>query len=119
MYQRRVLFNLDVTFDTPTDALARLPAIIETIVSAQNPVRFDRSHVSGFSESAIRIETVYYVLDPDYKKYMDVQQAINLEVLRRFAAEQVKFAFPSRTVYHEGPLVKDLAIGRQPQASEG
>jgi small-conductance mechanosensitive channel len=119
MYQRRVLFNLDVTFDTPTDALAKLPAIVEQIVSAQSPVKFDRCHVSSFSESAIRIETVYYVLDPDYKKYMDVQQAINLEILRRFAAEKVKFAFPSRTVYHEGPLVKDLAIGRQPQASEG
>jgi small-conductance mechanosensitive channel len=119
MYQRRVLFNLDVTFDTPSEALARLPAIIEKIVTAQSPVKFDRSHVSSFSESAIRIETVYYVLDPDYKKYMDVQQAINLEVLRRFAAEQVKFAFPSRTVYHEGPIVKDIAMGKQPQASEG
>jgi small-conductance mechanosensitive channel len=119
MYQRRVLFNLDVTFDTPSEALAKLPAIIEKIVSAQSPVKFDRCHVSSFSESAIRIETVYYVLDPDYKKYMDVQQAINLEVLRRFAAEQVKFAFPSRTVYHEGPIVKDIAMGKQPQASEG
>src|ERR1044071_9180414 len=29
MYQRRALFNLDVTFDTPSDALARLPMIIE------------------------------------------------------------------------------------------
>jgi small-conductance mechanosensitive channel len=119
MYQRRVLFNLDVTFDTPPEALAKLPTIIEQIVSAQSPVKFDRCHVSSFSESAIRIETVYYVLDPDYKKYMDVQQAINLEVLRRFAAEQVKFAFPSRTVYHEGPIVKDIAMGKQPQASEG
>src|ERR1051326_4300748 len=99
MYQRRVLFNLDVTFDTPPDALARLPKMIEQIVSAQSPVKFDRSHVSSFSESAIRIETVYYVLDPDYKKYMDVQQAINLAVLERFGAERVKFAFPSRTVY--------------------
>ena len=47
MYQRRVLFNLDVTFDTPPDALARLPVMIEQIVSAQSPVKFDRSHVSS------------------------------------------------------------------------
>lgn len=114
MYQRRVLFNLDVNFDTSPDVLARLPGIIEQIVTAQTPVKFDRSHVSSFGESAIRLETVYFVLDPDYKKYMDVQQAINLEVLRRFGAEQVKFAFPSRTVYHEGPLAKDLAVGTQP-----
>jgi small-conductance mechanosensitive channel len=73
-------------------------------------VKFDRSHVSSFGESAIRIETVFYVLDPDYKVYMNIQQAINLEILRRFAALNVKFAFPSRTVYHEGPLAKDAPI---------
>lgn len=109
MYQRRVLFNLDVTFDTPTATLAKLPAIVESIVSAQSPVKFDRSHVSSFGESAIRIETVYYVLDPEYKTYMDIQQRINLEVLQRFAKENVKFAFPSRTVYHEGPGGKEQA----------
>jgi small-conductance mechanosensitive channel len=99
MYQRRALFNLDVTFDTPSESLARLPKMIEQIVTAQSSVKFDRSHIASFGESAIRIETVYYVLDPDYKKYMDVQQAINLAVLERFSAERVKFAFPSRTVY--------------------
>ncbi|MGH7615716.1 MAG: mechanosensitive ion channel family protein [Gemmatimonadaceae bacterium] len=107
MYQRRVLFNLDVTYDTPTDVVAKLPSVVEQIVSAQRPVKFDRSHVSSFGESAIRIETVYYVLDPDYRVYMDVQQSINVEILRRFAVLNVKFAFPSRTVYHEGPLAKD------------
>ncbi|MDB4878250.1 MAG: mechanosensitive ion channel protein MscS [Gemmatimonadetes bacterium] len=116
MYQRRVLFNLDIPYDTPTDVLARLPKIVEEIVSAQSPVKFDRSHVASFGESAIRLETVYFVLDPDYKKYMDIQQAINLEVLRRFAGESVQFALPSRTVYHQGPMAKELAVGAQPQA---
>lgn len=101
MYQRRVAFSLDVTFDTPPDTLARLPELIERIVSSQSPVKFDRSHVSTFGDSAVRIETVYFVLDPDYKKYMDVHQAINLEILRQFDARHVRFAFPSRTVYVE------------------
>lgn len=102
MYQRRVAFTLDVTFDTPPAVLAKLPGMLERIVSAQNPVKFDRSHVSTFNDSAVRVETVYYVLDADYKKYMDVQQAINLEILSRFAAERVRFAFPTRTVHVEG-----------------
>ena len=102
MEHRRVLFNLDVTFDTPVDTLRRLPKIVEEIVKAQKTVRFERSHLSSFGESAIRIETVYYVLSPDYALMMDTQQAVYLEVLRRFAAEDVRFAFPSRTVYHEG-----------------
>jgi small-conductance mechanosensitive channel len=102
MYQRRVAFTLDVAFDTPADALQRLPGIVEQIVAAQTPVKFDRSHVASFGDSSIRIETVYYVLDPDYKRYMDVQQAINLELLRRFASENVQFALPTQTVIHQG-----------------
>ena len=114
MSQRRVLFDLDVTYDTPNEVLKRLPSVIEEIVSAQPKVRFDRAHVASFGESAIRIEVVYYLLDPDYKLYMDNQQVIYLEVLRRFGAMQVKFAFPSRTLYHEGSAVgKGLAVGER------
>ena len=86
-------------------------------MTAQAPVQFDRSHIASFTESAMRIETVYFVLDPDYKLYMDIQQTINLEILTRFNAEKLKFAFPSRTVYHEGPNAKDLAVGTQPQTA--
>ena len=110
MYQRRAAFNLDVTFDTQPEILERLPGIVEQIITSQSPVKFDRCHVASFGESAIRLEAVYFVLDPDYKRYMDIQQAINLEILRRFASERVSFAFPSRTVYHEGPMAKDLKV---------
>lgn len=113
MSQRRVLFNLDVPFDTPPDVLERVPQVLEQIVSSRPSVKFDRSHVASFTESAVRIETVYYLLDPDYRLYMDTQQGINIEILRRFNAEQLKFALPSRTVYHEGPAAKDLAVGSQ------
>jgi small-conductance mechanosensitive channel len=102
MQQRRVVLNLDVTYDTPVDLLATLPGVIQQIVMAQSPVKFDRSHLSSFGESAIRFETVYIVLVADYTKYMDIQQAIDLEVLRRFAALNVKLAFPTQTLYHEG-----------------
>jgi small-conductance mechanosensitive channel len=118
MYQRRVAFPLDVTFDTPPDVLATLPGIVEQIISAQRPVRFDRCHVSTFTDSAIRLEAVYYVLDPDYKIYMDIQQAINMELLRRFAAANVEFAFPSRTVYHQGlESLAEQATSHLPQSN--
>ena len=114
MSQRRVAFTLDVTYDTPPDVLARIPKIVEDIVTAQQPVKFDRSHVASFGESSIRIETVYFVLDPDYRKFMDIQQAVNIEILRRFASERISFAFPSRTVYHEGPLARDVVVTEPP-----
>ena len=34
---------------------------------------------------------------------MDVQQAINLAILKRFATEKIVFAFPTRTVELKAP----------------
>jgi small-conductance mechanosensitive channel len=98
MYERRVVFTMDVTYDTSADLMARIPAMIREVVTSQQRVRFDRSHFSTFTDSALRLETVYFVLDPDYNRFMDIQQSINIELLRRFGAEGIQFAFPTRTV---------------------
>ena len=113
MEQRRIVFHLDVTYDTPVEKVARLPGIIREIVERQAPTRFDRSHFLTFAESALRLETVYYVLDSDYGKYADIQHAINLALLERFGAEGVEFAFPSRTVYHVGTDAPPTPSGKQ------
>lgn len=98
MYERRAVLHLDVVYDTSPEVIARIPAMMKEIIGAQQSVRFDRSHFSSFQESALRIETVYFVLDPDYTKFMDIQQAVNLDVLRRFNTQKIQFAFPTRTV---------------------
>jgi small-conductance mechanosensitive channel len=98
MSQRRVVMTLDVAYDTPPATLERLPKLVEAIVRDQGMVRFDRSHIAGLADWSIKIETVYYVLDPDYTLYMNIQQAVYLAVLRRFASEGVELAFPTQTL---------------------
>ena len=117
MYQRRVVLPFDVTYDTPPDLLERLPRVVEEIITAQSPVKFDRCHVASLGESAVRIEAVFYVLDPDYMKFMSIQQAVLLAVLRRFAALGAKFAFPSQTLYHEGLTAANESSPRPPQST--
>jgi small-conductance mechanosensitive channel len=101
LYERRNVFAIDVTYDSPTDVVARIPGMLREIVEAQRPVRFDRSHFSAYTDSALRFETVYFVLDPDYNKHMDIQQAIFLAVLERFRQEGIDFAFPTRVIVHK------------------
>jgi small-conductance mechanosensitive channel len=110
LYERRVAFNIDVTYDTKPDLIERIPGIIRDVVTAQQPVRFDRSHFSAFADSSLRFETVYFVLDADYAKFMNIQQAINLELLRRFKAAGIEFAFPSRTLYLRGDGKENVAV---------
>lgn len=101
MTERRVVFNVAVVYQTPYEKLARIPRILQEVVE-QQPVRFDRAHFKEYGESGLVFEVVYYVLDPDYTVYMDIQQAINLKLFRRFQQEGIEFAYPTRTVYVHG-----------------
>jgi small-conductance mechanosensitive channel len=99
MVERRVAFKVGVTYDTSYEQLTSIPDMIREIVELQEKARFDRSHFQAYADSSLDIETVYYVLDSDYNVYMDVQQAINLAIFRRFEDEGIAFAYPTRTLY--------------------
>jgi small-conductance mechanosensitive channel len=73
------------------------------VVNQQEQVRFDRTHFSTFGDFSLDFETVYYVTSADYVVYMDVQQSVNLELVRRFEQAGIEFAFPTQTV-HVTPL---------------
>ena len=104
MYERRALLHLDLEYSTDAAVVEKVPAMLRQMIEAQSGVRFERAHFAGFMENALRIEVVYYVLDPDYARFMDVQQSINLAILRRFAAERIQFAFPTRSVELSGSV---------------
>ncbi|MGD2117403.1 MAG: mechanosensitive ion channel family protein [Chromatiales bacterium] len=99
MYERRVAFNIGVTYQTTRDQLTRIPGIIREAIEAQENTRFDRSHFKEYGNFSINFETVYYVLGPDYNIYMDIQQAINLHIHERFEAEGIEFAYPTQTLF--------------------
>jgi small-conductance mechanosensitive channel len=99
MSERRVLFTIGVAYETPVDKLARAPAILRAIVEAQPKTRFERAHFRQYGDAALLLEVVYFVLDSDYGLYMDTQQAINLEICRRFRGEGIAFAYPTQTLY--------------------
>lgn len=99
MNERRVLFRLGVVYQTPAEKLERIPQIVREIIEQTPRTRFDRAHFQGFGESALDFEVVHHVLDRDYNLDMDIQQAINLALLRRLAAEGMEFAYPTRTVH--------------------
>ena len=100
--ERRVVFTLNFPLETPPDAIARVPALVQEIVTAETPVRFDRSHFHLITDQALQVESVYFVLSADYNLYMDVHQRINVALLRRLPEVGVALALPTRSV-----LVKD------------
>jgi small-conductance mechanosensitive channel len=99
MQERRVVLNFGVTYDTPVQVMRAIPGIVKEIIEKKEGVRFDRSHFSLFGPSSLDFVTVYHMLDADYTKFMDTQQAINLEIMERFEKDGIAFAFPTQTVH--------------------
>ncbi|MEO7578674.1 MAG: mechanosensitive ion channel family protein, partial [Massilia sp.] len=99
MEERRVLFEFGIAYETGLAEVERIPAMVQDIVRRQQAVRLDRVHFKSHGDSALMFEVVYYVLDADFNRYMDIQQRINLDMLREFRAAGIAFAYPTTTVH--------------------
>jgi small-conductance mechanosensitive channel len=99
MVERRIVFTLGVVYQTPHEKLAEIPSIIKDVIVKQESARFDRAHFQKYGDFSLNFEIVYYVESSDYALYMDIQQAVNLEIFRRFAASGIEFAYPTQTLF--------------------
>lgn len=104
MEQRRIVFSFGVTYDTDAAMLSAIPDIVREICKETADVRIDRVHFKSFGESSLDFEVVYFVTSPDFNRYMDAQQAINLGLVAAFAERGIEFAFPTRTLVMAAPL---------------
>ena len=118
MQERRALFAVGVTYDTPVEKIEMIPELIQQAIEAQSDARFDRSHFKGFGAFSLDFETVYYLLKPDFNVLMGVQQAINLHLMRSFAEHGIEFAFPTQTLHINQsvpPANSDTPLGPRAQ----
>lgn len=99
MAQRRVVFTLGVTYDTPASQLKEIPLIIKEIIEKVPDTTFARTHFSAFSAYSLNFETVYFVLSSSYDIYMDINQTINLQIKEAFDSRGIQFAFPTQTLH--------------------
>lgn len=97
LQERRVVAVVNVVYETPAEKLSRIAGVLRESVERKGGelVRMDRSHLKTLGTYSVDFEYVYFVLTADFNTYMDVQQAINLEILRRFADEGIEFAYPT------------------------
>ncbi len=99
MEKRRVLFRIGVTYQTSLGQLKEIPVIIERIIKNVKETAFDRAHFFSYGDFSLIFEIVYYVIGPDYNKYMDIQQEINFAIKEEFEKRGIEFAYPTQTLY--------------------
>ena len=99
--ERRISFNIGVVYGTPAEKLKIIPGMVEEIISKHEDVRFERAHLKTLGDFAMEYTVVYHVLKPEYAAYLDIQQAVNLELYQRFEIERIEFAYPTQKLIVE------------------
>ncbi|MDZ7316037.1 MAG: mechanosensitive ion channel family protein [candidate division KSB1 bacterium] len=99
MQERRLTMNIGVVYQTPAEKLEKIPQILREIIEQTPQTRFDRAHLVRFGDYSIQFEIIFWVLSPEYRAAMDIQQSINLAVYRRFKEEDIQFAYPTQTLF--------------------
>tara|TARA_Y100000996_G_scaffold368198_1_gene314461 strand:+ start:1321 stop:2355 length:1035 start_codon:yes stop_codon:yes gene_type:complete len=90
--RRRVNFIVTVTYDTPSEKIQRIPEIIQGVIDAEEKAVYDRSFLKRLGDYGIDFEVVYYIKAPDLGSFGVVNHNINMEILKRFAIEEIGFA---------------------------
>ncbi len=101
MDRRRVVLKFGVTYQTPREKLQAIPEMVKHVIADREKVSFDRAHFTGFGDSTLDFEVVYWLESSEYGFYMDSQQAIDLGIYERFEEEGIEFAYPTQTIFVE------------------
>ena len=96
--------NITITYDSGSDKTQKAVEIIKKVLAevpeiTGDPDRMPKVYFSDFNDWALNIYMSYWVKPPDYWKFQAVNERINFEIMKRFEAEKIEFAFPSQTLY--------------------
>ncbi|MBI3545472.1 MAG: mechanosensitive ion channel family protein [Gammaproteobacteria bacterium] len=90
MFERRVVFGFGIPHQALHEKVEQIPAMVREIIETQAKTRFDRAHFKEYTGTTLNFEAVYFVQDPDYNLYMDIQQAINLALFSRLQQASIQ-----------------------------
>jgi len=96
--------NITITYDSGHAKAKKAVEIIKEVLADVPEVNTDpekppRVYFSDFNDWSLNIYMSYWVKPADYWLYHQVNERVNFELMKRFEAEQIEFAFPSQTLY--------------------
>jgi MscS family membrane protein len=98
----RRLTNISITYDTPPDKVEKAVSIILEILDdheGMDPEFPPRAYFNEFKSASLNLIVIYWYHPADYWGFMQHSQQVNLQIMQRFEAEDIKFAFPTTTTY--------------------
>ena len=103
MHKRRIKLTIGVTYGSSVEQIEAGVAAIREILTGDERFAQDFMLVNftDFGASSLDIFVYAFTTTTDWAEYMQIRQEFLLEVMRRFEAIGLSFAFPSQSLYIE------------------
>jgi MscS family membrane protein len=103
MPQRRVDTVLGVTYDSPQAGVRQALADIRSMLHADPGVHQGQVVVSlsDFTDASLRVQILYFTLDPDWEAHMALRERVNFAILGILAARGVTLNYPDPVIRME------------------
>lgn len=100
-WRRRIIHKFGVTYSTPPEKLELISDWVRELTEQYPILKFERCHFNSFGASSLDFELCFWVEESYVPQYLDFQQGLLLDILRKFNQEKIDFAFPTQSVLIE------------------
>jgi len=96
--------NITITYDSGRTKAKGAVEIIKDVLADipqinTDPEKPPRVYFNEFNDWSLNIYMSYWVKPADYWLYQQVNERVNLEIMKRFEDYKIEFAFPTQTLY--------------------
>jgi MscS family membrane protein len=110
---KRVM-NVGITYDTPPEKVQQAVDILKELLKdheGMDKAFPPRVFFNDYNDCSLNILVIYWYHPPEYWKFLEHAESLNMELFKRFNAEGIEFAFPTQTVYLASDPSRELKFG--------
>ena len=110
---RRVRFTIRLAYGTTADQLQNVSNEIKLLIE-NHPMVVEnvRVNFTAFSTNSLDIRVNYFINDPTYEKFLEVNEEINLKIMGVIERNDCSFANPSAPIYLGGKQTVDENVSQ-------
>ncbi|HEY6451885.1 MAG TPA: mechanosensitive ion channel domain-containing protein [Steroidobacteraceae bacterium] len=101
--EQRTTCVLTLAFDTPTETLRAIPALVEQVVKSLPSARFGRCTLHGLGAAGFEFALSLFATEPAKLPVADLRAQFTLALLERLRDQRIGFASPGAPVLAQRP----------------
>lgn len=97
--------NIGITYDTKPEKIKKALEIVKAILNNHEGMNENlppRIYFNNLKSDSLNILVLFWYHPPDYWKFMEYSEKVNMQIIERFNEEGIEFAFPTQTVHIAG-----------------